>query len=102
MYYKSTWQKIENNYSRRNNTLGQRLEYWCQYTGVNKRQLAEFCKVYGAQYGVLFTPSLIYRYAKDVCTPKMDKLTVLSKVTGMPVTWLLGYGSAKILNYKRP
>lgn len=101
MYYKSTWQKIENNYTRRTSTLGERINYWCAYTGINKAQLNESCRVYGAKYGVGFSKSLIYQYSRNRCTPKMDKLTIISKVTGMSVTWLLGYGSWKINNYKR-
>ena len=100
MYYQATWQKIENNYTRRMSTLGDRINLYCILTGVNKRQISLACSAYGRAHHVDFCTSLIYRYAKNKCQPKMDKLTVMSKVMGVSTTWLLGYGTNKLSNYK--
>lgn len=101
-YYPATWQKIEHNYTKRQSTLDKRLMLWCDITGINRNQLAQACSMYGHPRKVGFTYGLIYKYSRGVCQPKMDKLTVMSKVMGVPVSWLLGYGPDRLTNFNAP
>lgn len=101
-YYPSSWQKIDHNYLRRTTTLGNRLKIWCKKTGVSYSQLADACAAYGNPHNIKFYAAYISNYANDVCTPKMDKLTVMCHVMGVPRTWLLGYGPSGIPHYTLP
>ena len=101
-YYPATWQKIQNNHSRRYSTTDKRIKLWCDITGINRNQLAQACSMYGHTYKVGFNSSLIYAYCKGKCQPKMDKLVVMSKVMGVSETWLLGYGPDKLTNFNGP
>jgi len=101
-YYPMTWQKIEHNHTRRYSTTDKRIMLWCEMTGISRYQLAQACSMYGHTYKVGFKPSMIYAYAKGRCQPKIDKLTVMSKVMGVPITWLTGYGPDKLTNFNGP
>ena len=101
MYYSMSWQKVQNNYTRRYSDTATRINIWCEMTGCSRNRLAKACAVYGHDYKIGFTPSLVYGYANGKFQPKMDKLTVMARVMGVSLAWLTGYGSDKLTHYKK-
>lgn len=67
------------------NTIGQRLKYMIEKTGISQAEVARYCHV---------DPALISKYCKDVHEPKGKNLTTLCICLDCSVDWLLhGKGS---------
>lgn len=71
--------------------LRKRLNDFIDTHNISAHQLGKMCSFYGSIQGINFGRTTIYAYLRGDCSPKIDRLIVLSEVMGVPVEYLTGY-----------
>ena len=80
------------NHSPRQQTLGQRMMSWIRYMGINQAAYTEYLNKFAEPWGMRFASSHISQYKMGICSPKVDRLSIMAYAMGVSVPWLCGYG----------
>lgn len=92
---------VSRNPVHRINTVGERIEYFCDKYGMTKVMFAALANEYARKYNVRVTDQDIYNYTSGHCSPKIDKLTAIAKVMGVPVSFFCGFGACECKSKKK-
>ena len=102
---KRTIRKVKHPYAYRNITMteglhpqmarcGEVIKAYRAAKGLSRQQLSELVEHYSLDYGVRFTYQDIYGYEERLVSPKIEKLTALSRATGIDINYFTGYADA--------
>ena len=78
---------------------GEAIQLYLDLRGMSRKQLAELVAPYAEMFNTRFTVYDVNGYIDRHTSPKIDKLTALSKATGFPVEFWCGYKDAVIKRY---
>lgn len=91
MYYGMNYQMLENGFSKREETLGQRIRSYLDEKHTTQAQLARDADAIGRPYGIKVSQSDISNYVHEICQPKMDKFCCIAAAMKKPKPWLSGH-----------
>ena len=99
--YPYEYQRYDEGWHERAESFGARLYAARKHYGLTQANLAQMCQDYADEYeiDVKFNASTISQYENKICSPKTDKLLVLTRVLKTTVSSLTGYGPC-VYNFK--
>ena len=94
--YPYVYNKMMYNTSDRMDTVSNRMKTWMKANGMNANSFTVYLNNWGKRHNFSTCVATIRAYLAGKCSPKIDRLVLISRAMGVSPQWLAGYGPCGI------